>query len=144
MPRERWQPAPIKDMADACAGWPGTDFGQALMRLALLKIRIERFVVSLPDSVVRVGSQEGFVARKLLLWLGEPGLWAAEHDTRLVVVRRAIAAYRLLSDVTHGRAGDPFLSRPELLRLEDAVLALEQSMEGPTGASQDFKSPETD
>src|SRR4051812_43551375 len=124
MARERWRPTPIQDITDACSNWPGTEFGQALMRLTLLRIRIERFAMGLPGSVIRADDSESSVARRLLMWIGEPGLRAVDHDNRLVIVRRAIAAYKLLSDVTHGRAGDPFLTQPELLRLEHAVQAL--------------------
>lgn len=129
----KWPATPINEIEQACLGWPGAAVTRAHLGLLLLRIRIERVAAGIPGTVLKDGVGGGNVARRLMIWVGEPGLDAKAQDERYGVVRRSIAAYKLLSDISHGRMRDPFLPAASLDNLQAIVRDLEDALNRESG-----------
>jgi hypothetical protein len=102
------RPKPVDQqlLDDAYAAWPGTVDDKTTLQALLLRIRIERVARGLPRPSSLPVFSKLHVARRLLLSVGEPGLNGDQRINRLRVARAAVAAYRDICDILHGRNPD--------------------------------------
>jgi len=96
-----------QDRLDAAyTSWPGTAHDKTTLQALLLRIRVERLARELPPAVIAAPKKRLYVARRLMLAVGAPGLTSQQRAHRLRVVQRAVGAYQDICDVLHARNPD--------------------------------------
>lgn len=99
----RWPVAAVEDLTSAYEAWPAPIHDKCLLRALVLRVQIEQIVAALPSTVIAGQPDITNVSRRLFLSIGEPGLDDDRRSRRLLIVWRAVAVYKQLCDLLHGR-----------------------------------------
>jgi len=121
----------LAELEAVCRSWPTPESDRARLRALLLRIRIERVVEGLPDTIIMAAPASRRLEHRLRLSVGEPGLDAPDRARRLQVISAAIAAYRAVCDLLHGRNPDPNPPLQDVKAWTEAVGALERELDTP-------------
>lgn len=130
MTKSRWPVAAVTDLTSAYEAWPAPHHDKCLLRALVLRVQIEQVVAALPSTVIAGPPGTTSVSRRLFLAIGEPGLGDDRRGRRLLIVWRAVAVYKQLCDLLHGRKSSTRLPASQMDDWARVIQELSDDLDG--------------